>query len=57
MVEELEFDMLAEASKVNDKVLTLKSLEKQTRERFDAIEKEFEELKNQVAVLKKSIRR
>ena len=57
MVEELEFDMLAEASKVNDKVLTLKSLEKQTRERFDAIEKEFEELKKQIAILKKSIRR
>ncbi len=57
MVEELEYDMLAEASKINEKVLTLKSLEKQTRERFDAVEKMIDELKKQLAVLKKSIRR
>ena len=57
MVEELEYDMLAEASKINEKVLTLKSLEKQTRERFNLIEKMIEDLKKQGAVLKKSIRR
>ena len=56
-MEELEFDMLANASKITEKPLTLKSLEKQIKERFKKTEKTIEELKNQIAVLKKSVRR
>lgn len=41
----------------DEKVLTLKSLEKQAKERFSEVEKKLNDLERQIKIIEKSLRR
>lgn len=49
-------DMLAHANEINEKTLTLKSLEKQVNAKFTQFEEKIKVIERRIDILKKSVR-